>query len=62
MNSKLFCTSCGLEQPEGWQGEVCEECEECYGTLDDAPEQFCNTCGADLMESGGWCQRCDGEL
>jgi len=58
---KLFCSSCGLEQPEGWEGEVCEDCEERYGNPDLAPEQFGNTCGRDLSESGGLCDSCLGD-
>jgi predicted amidophosphoribosyltransferase len=50
-----FCTSCAVKISFG---EVCEKCEEKYGTPDDAPERFCNTCGVDLTETGGICDFC----
>jgi hypothetical protein len=53
-----FCTSCGKSIGGDEPVEVCEDCERIYGGADFAPDRFCNTCGADLIDSGGVCDSC----
>lgn len=51
-----FCTSCGRQNTDG---EVCDGCIWQNGNEDLCPEQFCNGCGKDLSELGGFCDVCD---